>query len=206
MKRRAFLAITATGTASLPVLARAHSWPGVQAAAAGLDHAIFDARFGAARRFGRTLRGAGQAVSAFHGDVTALWSGCLDARWRGSTDIIAGLTDRDCFLYLSQLAAGHGFYPKFRIEHTPAPGGIIHRLQGPAGAVARAGAELAGEADWPSAVARLFTTLDLEESSRTMRKSVHSRLSWAATREENAHLVSWIMVPTRQTRLSRRSR
>jgi len=211
MKRRDFLAITAMGTASLPVLARARSWLDIRpAAAAGIDHAIFDARFEDSRLFGRILRGRGHAVSAFHGDVTGLWSGYLDNRWRGSTDIIAGQTDRECFVYLSQLAMGHGVYPKFWIEHTPAPGGgITHGINGPAGAVAVAAGELAGVAGWSSTTARLLGFLDLHKTAGTVRGTAHSGLVAAAgdsTGEREAILVSWIMAPTRQTRLSRRSR
>jgi hypothetical protein len=210
MKRRTFLAIAATGTASLPVLGRNRSWPGMKTVAAdSIEHAIFDDRFEEARRFGRTMHRLGYAVSPFHEDVTDLWSGYLDARWRKSADSIAGLTVKDCFFCLAQLAASHGVYPKFWIEHVFTPdGGVLHEINGPANTVAKACRLLEGEVNWAPVAARLLGSIDLENTSTTARQAVPAGMTGSgrqAAGERDKILVSWVMTPTRQTRLSRQS-
>lgn len=209
MKRREFLAITAASSASLPVLARGRAWLNTAPEeSAGIDFAIFDDRFAEARRFGRILHGRGCAVSGFHGDVTALWSGRLDTGWRDSADTVAGQTDKDCFFCLSQMAVSHGVYPKFRVEHVFTAGGVSHLLNGPADAVARAAAKLEAASDWVPATARLLASLDVQNASEIISKTVHAGPAdggrdAAGTRD--AILVSWLMGPTRQARRARRA-
>jgi len=210
MKRREFLAITAASTASLPVLARCRTrLNAAPALSAGIDSAIFDARFAQARRFGRILHGQGCTVSGFHGDVTALWSGRLDAGWRESADTVAGQTGKDCFFCLSQMAISHGVYPKFWIEHVfMSGGGVSHVLNGPANAVARAAGKLEAASDWVPATARLFASLEVQNASKIVRKTVHAGTADSgrdATGTRDEILVSWIMGPTRQVRLARRA-
>lgn len=210
MKRRDFLAIAATGTASLPVLGRNRSWLGIKTVQAGnIEHAVFDDRFEEARIFGRTMHRMGVAASSFHEDVTDLWSGYLDVRWRKSAESIAGLTVKNCFFCLSQLAAGHGVYPKFWIEHVFNPkGGVFHEINGPANAVAKAGSMLEGEPDWAPVAARLLACIDLENSPKTVSQAVSAGTTGPARQaavERDKILVSWVMTPTRQTRLSRQS-
>ncbi|MEJ2761484.1 MAG: hypothetical protein P8126_08105 [Gammaproteobacteria bacterium] len=210
MKRRDFLAITATGTASLPVLGRKHSWLGMQPlGGTGIEHAVFDDRFEEAKIFGGAMHRLGYPVSPFHGDVTDLWSGYLDVRWRKTADGIAGLTDKDCFFCLSQLAASHGVYPKFRMEHVFTPnGGVSHVINGPANAVAKAGRMLEGKVNWPLIAARLLSSLDLENTSASVRQAVSAGTAVSGRQvagERDKILVSWVMTPTRQTRVSRQS-
>lgn len=210
MKRRDFLAITATGTASLPVLGRKRSWLGMKPLeSTGIEHTVFDDRYEEARIFGKTMHRMGHAVSPFHGDVTDLWSGYLDVRWRKSADSIAGLTNKDCFFCLSQLAVSHGVYPKFRIEHVFSPkGGVSHEINGPADAVARAGRMLEGEVNWAPVIARLLNSLDLENTSASVRRTASAGTAapdQQAGGKRELILVSWVMTPTRQTRVSRQS-
>lgn len=210
MKRRDFLAIAATGTASLPVLGRNRSWLGMKTMGAdSIEHAVFDDRFAEARIFGRTMHRMGYSVTPFHEDVTDLWSGYLDARWRKSAESIAGLTVKNCFFCLSQLAAGHGVYPKFWIEHVFSPGGgVFHEINGPANTVAKAGSMLEGELDWARVSARLLASIDPENTSATVRQAVSAGTTGSgrqAAAERDKILVSWVMTPTRQTRLSRQS-
>jgi hypothetical protein len=210
MKRRDFLMVAATGTASLPVLGRNHFWPGMKTMEAdNIEHAVFDDRFAEARIFGRTMHRMGYAVSSFHEDVTDLWYGYLDARWRKSAESIAGLTVKNCFFCLSQLAAGHGVYPKFWIEHVFTPGGgVFHEINGPATAVAKAGRMLEGELDWAPVAARLLGSIDLEYTSATVKQAVSAGTPGSGRQvagERDKILVSWVMTPTRQTRLSRQS-
>jgi len=209
MKRRRFLAIATAGSACLPVLARGYTWPATQqAASTGIDLAIFDDRIREAHRFGRTLRRAGVTVRSFSGDVTALWSGRLDAGWRKSADSVAGQTDKDCFFCLSQMAVSHGVYPKFWIEHVFTAAGVSHVINGPADAVARAGRELAGKPDWAPAAARLLASLDPTRSSGSVRETVHAGAAAPGLEtagDRDVVLVSWLMTPTHQTRLTRRA-
>lgn len=209
MKRRRFLAIATAGSAALPVLARGRALPAMQqAASSGIDLAIFDDSFQEAHHFGRTMRRAGVTVRSFPGDVTALWSGYLDVRWRKSADSVAGLTDKDCFFCLSQMAVSHGVYPKFWIEHVLTAGGsIAHVINGPADAVDRAAGKLAAASDRVPDTARLLASLDPEHTSGIVRKSVDAGIPGPGgdiAGPRDLILVSWLMAPTRQTRLTRR--
>ena len=149
----------------------------------------------------------GYAATPFHEDVTDLWFGYLDARWRKSAESIAGLTVKNCFFCLSQLAASHGVYPKFWIEDVFTPGGgVLHDINGPANAVAKAGSMLEGELDWAPVAARLLGSIDLENTYATVRQAVSAGTAGSgrqAAGERELILVSWVMTPTRQTRLSR---
>ncbi len=48
------------------------------------------------------------AVTLLGGDVTALWTGTLDAAWRKRGFVVAGLTGADALFVLEQLAWQHG--------------------------------------------------------------------------------------------------
>lgn len=201
MKRRDFLAFTTTATAALPVLAGHSEWGGRgRTNLNGISHAIFDERFTNSIVFGRTMRDMGCSVSSFHGDVTQLWSGYLDLQWRLTSETTAGQTTKECFFCLAQLSAGHGMYPKLWIEHSlHADGTISHEINGPIDRQSAATADLADSINWSQRAAELLISLDLSSSTH---KGNHSTPHCSVLNScPETSLMSWVMMPTRQTQL-----
>lgn len=208
MKRRTFLAVSATA-AAFPALAGDRPVTFGSGNPNGIARVVFDDRFGECRQFGQALQGLGCTASSFSGDVTDLWSGLLDREWRDSATVIAGQTTGRCFFCLARMAAGHGVYPKFRIEHTQVPGGgVLHEIHGSEDAVDRAGKELAGTDNWIAATAGLLDFISREGLHVNAARPEHTQITGPGlpvSGHRPGSLVSWVMGPTRKTRLNKQS-
>lgn len=91
----------------------------LKAASQGVDLWVHDARYAQtplAAALSRT------AVLA-DGDVTGLWTGTLDDKWRARGFVIAGTTGSDALFVLEQLAWGRGRRVVERTEVAPAGNG-----------------------------------------------------------------------------------
>ncbi|MEP7242645.1 MAG: hypothetical protein ABI885_03060 [Gammaproteobacteria bacterium] len=104
---------------SLPLVA---GWLPLQTASArALEHTsiykvLVDARFSAARAFGREAQWRGEAVHEFHGDVTSVWYEDLHPRWKKSPAAIAGLTAHGALFCLERLSWDVGMRVVHRAE------------------------------------------------------------------------------------------
>lgn len=199
LSRRDFLARTAAVTAVLPAAGLAAP---SSMRAGGVREAVIDADLAGAGVFARALRQAGVTPETFRGDITRLWSQCLQARWRQTPAMVAGLTGRECFSCLSMLAAGHGLYPLVTIEHRRTRDARVeHVLQVPANLVTAA-ESLRTTADWRRTTARLLAAMPARAGSGGNRRvSVFS----AATGDDiETVAVSWILIPTRKALSARR--
>jgi hypothetical protein len=74
------------------------------AAATDVKLAIFDERFSAASRFGRSMASQGAVTIGINGDVTRVWLDHLDPVWRSHiVPAVAGLTTQQALFCLERL-------------------------------------------------------------------------------------------------------
>ncbi len=131
---------------------------------------VYDHRYASARAFGVAAEHAGSSagMAAIAGDITALWSRDLKARWCAGDGAIAGMTTARTLFCLEQLAKDHRLRVAVRAEHSIAKGQkIAHRLTAPEPMIARMGWALGAE-DWATMLpAALATCRDVDDAHLT---------------------------------------
>jgi hypothetical protein len=131
----------AAGAGCLPGGERAARPAAASTASVQLYKFVYDGRYPAARAFG--VAAAGQAPSAgaivaIEGDITALWSRDLRARWCEGDGAIAGMTTARTLFCLEQLARDHWMRVAIRVEHALGKGhDSTHRVTASEPAIAR---------------------------------------------------------------------
>ena len=176
---------------ALPLAARAgFAYTEPAAAAVPLYKTLYDTRFAESVAFAERAAARGLAVLSMDGDVTPIWYHDLYHRWRQAPAAIAGLTAHGALFCLERLAWDHRLRVVYRGEHSAAPGGVVHRLDGPAPMLSAAAA--ATDSAWCAALADVVAECPLERSER--------RTSWRMTRHAAfapaaEPLFSWVIAP-----------
>ena len=106
---------------SLPLVTGIAWLPLQTASARALEHTalykvLVDARFPAARSFGRQAQRRGEIVHEFNGDITSVWYEDLYLRWKKGPAAIAGLTAHGALFCLERLSWDVGMRVVFRAE------------------------------------------------------------------------------------------
>jgi len=132
---------------------------------------VHDRRYPAALAFGvaaeRAISGAG--VVAIDGDITALWSRDLKAKWSAGSGAIAGMTSARTLFCLEQLAQDHWMRVAVRVEHLMSDGyALAHRVTGSEPMMPRIAAALAA-ADWPARIPAALATCRADRAPRSTR-------------------------------------
>jgi hypothetical protein len=139
---------------------------------------IADTRIAASRAFAAEATRMGHRVTWIEGDITDLWYGELDLRWRTDKIALAGLTAYGAFFCLERLAMDRGLRTAFRGEHRrTASGATLHTIPCPA---------VLSDALWPVQLARAAMG---PASSGTVRHTTR------ATPDQPDLLVSWRLAP-----------
>jgi hypothetical protein len=112
--RRDFMAMSGGALSALTALA-AHSRP-AHATPSPLV-IVADMRIPASRAFAAEAARSGGRIAWIDGDVTDLWYGELDLRWRSDKVAVAGLTEYGAFFCLERLAMDRGLRTAFKCEH-----------------------------------------------------------------------------------------
>jgi hypothetical protein len=195
MDRRTFmigaaLALNATAAVGASAAAPAPPTPML----GGLHRVIYDARFGASLAFGEAALRMGAPAQAIDGDVSALWFDDLARHFERGGAAVAGFGAPRTLLCLLELARGPGVRVVWRGEHRHSVDGwVYHELEGPPGALARAGAALASRADWRAVMAESLLRGALHERGRA-KIALRSEPS-RDTAPREAVFASWVLSP-----------
>lgn len=168
---------------------RAFSEPGL----APLHRVFFDERRSAARAFATRAGTLGLQTLGFDGDVTDLWYGDLDLRWREAPCAIAGMTGEGALFCLERLAWDRGLRVVSRVRHLRLEGGMVeHVLRTSRRALD--GFRMRCVADsWEPAVAALVATADGGSVAR--RDATVVSAPGTAQERWPEPLVSWVIAP-----------
>ncbi len=190
----AAISVTTAGSARLSAPQGQSVLPGTSARGAELYKFIYDRRYSAARAFGGAVeRGhSTSGTAAIDGDVTALWSRDLRARWLAGSGAIAGMTTARTLFCLEQLAKDHWMRVVVRADHSLSKGyEIAHRLFAPEAMASRMSSALAA-ADWPAQLPAALACCQSKEGARRLSTLIApaGRRRWAPTQPS---LVSFVI-------------
>jgi hypothetical protein len=154
---------------------------------------IFDSRFPASRLLGAESARHGLAVTAFNGDITALWFHELGPRWAADRAPVAGITTPQALLCLEQLSRDAWMRVAFRAEHADSDARpCVHRVTGQAADVARICAALDGDSDWPARMAAVLAAKSPDDGAGPLQRWVAAGGRWPGD-GRTAQLVSWMI-------------
>lgn len=191
INRREFLGTTAAAAVAVSSARLGAGVPVGTPAPRPLTAVVFDERFADSVQFAGEASRLGPDAYATAGNVTALFTGHLDARWRDHQAPVAGLTTADAALCLAQLARDFRMRVVYRGEHEPQADGVLHTLVcGQAAFEALISFEREASLDWPLRVARLVTTVP-----HVVAPAMEKVVTTTGRGKSNAGLVSWIIAP-----------
>jgi hypothetical protein len=145
---------------------------------------VADSRIPASRAFAAEAARMGHRIAWTRGDITDLWYGELDLRWRTDRVVVAGLTEYGAFFCLERLAMDRGLHVAFRGEHRRVDSAtMLHTICGPS-------ATGLSDDRWPAQVARMAMTAR-PASPTVVRRATRS------TADRTGLLVSWVLAPKR---------
>jgi hypothetical protein len=190
----AAISVTTAGSGRLCAAPAPSVLPGTSAPGVELYKFVYDRRYSATRAFGVAAeQGYSTAgTAAIDGDVTALWSRDLRARWLADSGAIAGMTTARTLLCLEQLAKDHWMRVVVRADHAISKGHeIAHRLFAPEAMAARMSAALAA-ADWPAQLPAALACCQSKEGAPRLSTLITAAggRRWAATQPT---LVSFVI-------------
>lgn len=165
------------------------------AAAVPLYKVLYDTRFAASVAFAERAAARGLAVLGMDGDVTPVWYHDLYHRWRQAPAAVAGLTAHGALFCLERLAWDHRLRVVYRGEHSAAPGGVAHRLDGPAPMLSAAHA--ATDSAWCTALADIVAECPGGPSAR---RTAFLMTGCAGVAPAGEPLLSWVIAPPCATR------
>ena len=150
---------------------------------------IYDRRYSAGRAFGVAAESLRAGIVAIDGDITALWSRELRARWSAAGGAIAGMTTARTLFCLEQLAGDHWMRVVIRAEHSHGHE-IAHRLTAAEPMICRMKSALTAQ-NWPAKMPNALAAYQDDGAPRTTCViGSKGRHGWAARDEM---LVSFVI-------------
>lgn len=143
--------------------------------------------------FGAEASARKASVSAFCGDIAAVWMNRIEAHWKRRPAAIAGLTSGGPLFCLEYLARDYAMRLVYRIEHRiSADGRTHHALTGPSQLAGWVDRLAAAEDRWPASAAALAT-----EYGARLRPGTPIPLLDLAQRPagKTQTLFSWVIAP-----------
>lgn len=154
---------------------------------------ISDERFESGRIFGRQAELSRLEHWPIDGDITPVWRK-LHQMWRSHPVAIAGMTAREPFFCIEQLARDHGMRVSLRILHQAESNSVTrHIIQAPAFQLDSIVGLVDGVGNWAERIGRLTAQC----SWRHCTTAGHSQEAFSPpeTEQLSTDLISWVIAP-----------